>query len=115
MEKILEQLSKLRGAQGALLVSKDGLLISAIGKFNNDPDYIGACVCEMYSSIDVMTNERFQSNHPKEITVESDNHNTFIIDVNEDAILAIIANSQANKGLILQEGKRAANELAKYI
>ncbi len=111
MEKILEDIAKLSGIQGSLLIGKDGILISSLGDFQNDVEFISACVSEVYASADSMTNERFDTGHPLEMTISANNQNTFIFDVNEDTILVIISDDTVNKGFVMIQGRESAKEL----
>lgn len=111
MEKVLEDIAGLKGVQGSLLIGKDGLLILSLGDFQNDVELISACVSEVYASADSMTNERFDTGHPLEMTISANNQNTFIFDVNEDTILVIISDDTVNKGFVMIQGRESAKEL----
>lgn len=111
MEKILSDISELSGVKGSLLIGKDGFLILSLGNFQNDVEFISACISEVYASADSMTNERFDTGHPLEMVISAHNQNTFIFDVNEDTILVIISDDTINRGFITVQGRSAAKEL----
>jgi len=52
VEEILEKLLKIAGVEGALVVGKDGLVISQVGHFSPDPDSFGASVAEILNHFD---------------------------------------------------------------
>lgn len=112
MEKILEDICALRGVTGALIVTKDGLPIDNRGNFKNEPELVGAGISEMFTAADTMTSERFQTGHPREIVVTAEKHLSFVFDVNDDMILAVVAEDSANIGLVLLECRRAVKMLA---
>ena len=58
MEDILERLLKINGVEGALIVGKDGLVISSVGTFNPDPDSFGASAAELLNHFDVLLQTR---------------------------------------------------------
>lgn len=111
MEKVLEDIAGLKGIQGSLLIGKDGMVILHFGDFQNDVEFISACVSEVYSSADSMTNERFEIGHPLEMMISANNQNIFIFDVNEDTILVIVSESTVNRGFITMHGRASAAEL----
>ena len=111
MEKILGDIAELKGVQGCLLIGKDGFLILSLGNFQNNVDFISACISEVYASVDSMTNERFDKGHPIEMMISSNSLNTFIFDVNEDTILVIISDDKVNRGFITMQGREATKEL----
>lgn len=108
MEKILEDIAGLRGVRGAIIIGKDGLPISFVGEFQNDIDFIGACVSEFCFAAESMTSERFQAGHAKEISILSETSVIHLFDVNDDALLAIVTDDSCNRGLATLEGRRAA-------
>ena len=111
MEKTLEEISQLRGVQGTLLVCKDGVIIASCGEFPNDTEFIGACICELYSTAETMTSERFESGNPVSVTIESSDSITVIYEITEDTIFIIMAEKTANRGLVYLEGTHAAESL----
>lgn len=111
MEKILADIAELKGVRGSILIGKDGFLISSLGNFQNDVDFISACISEVYASVDSMTNERFDNGHPIEMMFSTNSLNTFVFDVNEDTILVIISDDKVNRGFITMHGREAAKEL----
>ena len=111
MEKILSDISELSGVKGSLLIGKDGFLILSLGNFQNDVEFISACISEVYASADSMTNERFDNGHPFEMMISANNQNIFIFDVNEDTILAVVSDDTVNRGFVTMHGRASAMEL----
>ncbi len=115
MEKIVEELTQVRSVRGTLLVGKDGLVIVSAGEFKHDTDFIGASICELFATAETMTFERFEAGKPVNITLESQDLIFIVYEVTEETILAVLAEKDANTGIINIEIKLALQKLQEML
>ena len=115
MENILDELTQIKDVRGTLLVGKDGLVIASAGNFENDPDFVGASMSELFSTAETMSLERFSAGKPVRISLEAESITFIVYEVTEDTILAILAESTANLGIIKIETDNAVKKLQELL
>ena len=115
MEKILDELAQIKDVKGTLLVGKDGLVIASAGNFQNDPDFVGASISELFSTAETMSAERFSAGKPNRIFLEAESRTFVVYEVTEDAILAILTEPAANLGIIKIETDSAVKKLKEML
>ncbi len=111
MEKTLEDLKSIRSVKGSILVSNDGLVLASAGDFDNDVDFIGASIGEIFLDSSTIMNEKFNSGNVSKLIIESERNFCIIYKVSEDAMLVVVAEKDANLGIINIESKSAAEKL----
>ncbi|MFN8609317.1 MAG: roadblock/LC7 domain-containing protein [Vulcanimicrobiota bacterium] len=112
MEELLEKLLKISGVEGALVVGKDGLVISSVGNFNPDPDSFGASVAEVLNHLD----GHFQSRGPNQrVTLDQQLGVTHLTAINEVTYLVAQGSKGVNLGRLRLDSDNVAAALGEQL
>lgn len=112
METILQRLTDLDDIYNAILVGKDGLIVSGI-LHSEDEEMIGALSAAAFGSLTDYTGQ-INSGDTRHVTIET---KSGIIQMEEasDLILVVITRSSANVGRIRLEMKKVCRQLTQLV
>ncbi len=113
-EKILQELIKSSGLEGAVLVSADGLPISAVLKPGIEEDRVAAMSAAILSLGEKVT-EELQKGNLEQITIKGEEGYIILTGIGQDAVLTVLASNAAKLGLLLMEIKKAQGQLKEAI
>ena len=110
LKKILTDLTRLDGVKGAIIVSKDGMLLEAVVPQKDfDPEDLGAAVSGIVNGVTKIGGQ-FELGEPRIITMEYDDGMIVVGDLGENFVL-VIADKSAMVGMIRNEIKRQREKL----
>ena len=112
MEEILEKLLKINGVEGALVVGKDGLVISSVGTFNPDPDSFGAGIAEVLNHLDTHFQARGAS---QRVTLDQQLGVTHLTSINEVTFLVAHGSPGINLGRLRLDSDQVAAALGEQL
>lgn len=112
MEDILEKLLKIAGMEGALVVGKDGLVISSVGRFSPDPDSFGASVAELVNHFDTLLQTKGAS---QRVTLDQQNGVTQLTAINEVTFLVAQGGTGVNLGRLRLDSDSVALALGEQL
>lgn len=112
MEEILEKLLKINGVEGALVVGKDGLVISSVGSFQPDPDSFGAGVAEALNQVDSHFQARGAS---QRVTIDQQSGVTHLTAINEVTFLVAHGTTGVNLGRLRLDSDQVAAALGEQL
>lgn len=108
METILERLTELSEVAGAVLVGKDGLIVTGT-LHSEDEEVIGAMSAAAFGSIASFVTQ-MSSGDMRHVTIETQNSVIHFEEVG-DLILVVTSNSASNVGRIRLEMKKARQQI----
>jgi predicted regulator of Ras-like GTPase activity (Roadblock/LC7/MglB family) len=108
--KILQELIKSAGLEGASLVSADGLPISSVLKPGMEEDRIAAMSAAILS-LGERVAEELAKGALEQITIKGSNGYVILTGVGTDAVMVVLADNNAKLGLLLMEIKKAQEKL----
>ena len=112
MEEILEKLLKINGVEGALVVGKDGLVISSVGNFQPDPDSYGAGIAEVLNQLD----SHFQSRGGcQRVSIDQQSAVTHLTAINEVTFLVAHGSPGVNLGRLRLDSDQVAAALGEQL
>lgn len=115
MEDILSHLCETSGINGSLLVGKDGIVIASHIRSGEDPDLLGAIIADLFGGIGSAF-ERFSSGNIDLISIEKSDGKLFLQHLEEaNALLAVLAGSKVNMGLVRMEMKEASHKFKELL
>ncbi len=112
METILQRLTDLDEIYDAILVGKDGLIVSGI-LHNEDEEVIGAMSAAAFGSINNLTSQASNS-ETRHVIIETKT-GTIQMEETGDLILVVSTNSHGNLGRVRQEMKKACRQLQQVV
>lgn len=112
METILQRLTELDDVYDAILVGKDGLIVSGV-MHSEDEEVIGAMSAAAFGSINDFTKQT-SNGETRHVIIET---KTGTIQVEEagDLILVVATQGTGNPGRIRLEMKKASRQLAQAV
>ena len=113
-ERILQELIKSSGLDGAVLVSADGLPISSVLKPGIEEDRVAAMSAAILSLGERVT-EELQKGLLEQISVKGEYGYIVLTGIGKEAVLTVLASNEAKLGLLLMEIKRAQSQLREAI
>ncbi len=113
-EKVLQELIESSGLEGAVLVSADGLPISAVLKPGIEEDRVAAMSAAILSLGERVT-EELHKGTLEQITIKGEEGYIVLTGIGQDAVLTVLASNAAKLGLLLMEIKKAQKELAEVM
>ncbi len=113
-QRILEELIKGTGLEGAVLVSADGLPISAVLKPGTEEDRVAAMSAAILSLGEKVA-EELSKGLLEQITIKGVEGYIVLTGIGQDAVLTVLASNEAKLGLLLMEIKRAQDQLKEAI
>lgn len=112
METILQRLTELDEVYNAILVGKDGLIVSGILR-TEDEEIIGAMSAAAFGSIASVATQTGQG-EPQHVIVETKQGAIHMEEAN-DLLLVVIGRGRANAGRIRLEMKKACRQLNQLV
>ena len=113
INKIIRDFETVPGVEGAALVSADGLMISSALP-EVEQERVAALSAAMLSIGEKATNE-FDRGALLEIYVRSERGYTLLTSVGENALFLVLANADAQIGLIFVDMRRMADSLLEIL
>ena len=107
---ILKELIKNIGAEGAILITPDGLPIASEFSVNLDEDTVSAMGASLLSLSERVLNE-LDKGELEEVYVKGKEGYALFTGVGDFAVLGVLTDNSAKLGLILVEIKKAINKL----
>ncbi|MEW6445590.1 MAG: roadblock/LC7 domain-containing protein [Pseudomonadota bacterium] len=111
-------LSELNGTsadiEASAVVSTDGLMMAALLPASMDEDRVGAMSAALLSLGD-RTAKELARGGLEQVLIKGDRGYILMTHAGEDAVLTVLAKSQAKLGLIFLDVKRAAEAISKVI
>ncbi len=112
METILQRLTDLDDVYDAILVGKDGLIVSGI-LHSDDEEVIGAMSAAAFGSINSFTTQ-ISNGEARHVIIETKN-GTIQVEEAEDFILVVTTHGAGNTGRIRLEMKKACRQLLQVV
>jgi predicted regulator of Ras-like GTPase activity (Roadblock/LC7/MglB family) len=113
VRKIVEDLIRIDGVIGGLLVGKDGLVVSSTLLEDEDAEVLGAMSAAMFGSV-AKAAERIGIGMLRDTIIEATEGSIQLIEA-EDLILVVIAERGVNLGMIRIEMRKAAKRVREEI
>jgi predicted regulator of Ras-like GTPase activity (Roadblock/LC7/MglB family) len=107
----LERLNRLPGTRGALLAGRDGILVEATLE-RNRAEALSALVAAAFGSAAGLGESLPALADPEELLVESDGGTLHVVPSGASHLLAVLASTAGNLGVIRLEMRQAATRLA---
>jgi predicted regulator of Ras-like GTPase activity (Roadblock/LC7/MglB family) len=114
LDRELERLENFGEVIGSVIVNRNGLLISSRLPRDIDERKLGALAATMFGAVETATSS-LQTNQIKNITVEYQDYQIYIKEINDKMILASIFAFNANIGLIYIEIEQSIKNIKKII
>lgn len=111
MDEVLEDLNAIPGVQASLIVGKDGLLITALGDAQPDPDFLGAETAELLQSAELAMRDKFDRGELKTISFEAENGHIFLRSINEVTYLMLLTGDDISLGMVRYGLEKAGRDL----
>ncbi len=115
LEKILDDLEAVGGIELSAIVSRQGLLmVSKEGEGKLSSEAFAALTATLYISAE-STTRRLSDQIPKSIIVETQDKHLVTISAGPDALIVVLVGKEGYIGLVLNELKKAAEKVRKFI
>jgi predicted regulator of Ras-like GTPase activity (Roadblock/LC7/MglB family) len=112
METILQRLTELDEVYDALLVGKDGLIVSGTLR-SDDEEVIGAMAAAAFGSITSFTTQ-IHSGDTRHVIIETKN-GTVQFEEAGDLVLVVVTRGTGNLGRVRLEMKKACRQLVQLV
>ena len=112
MDTILQRLTDLDDIIGAIIVGKDGLIVSGI-LHSEDEEVIGAMAAAAFGSITSFT-AQINNGETRHVVIETKN-NTIQMEEAGDMILIVTTHAIGNLGRVRLEMKKACRQLTQLV
>jgi uncharacterized protein len=113
MRKIVEDLIRVDGVIGSLLVGKDGLVVASTLLDSEDAEVLGAMSAAVYGEIDKST-KRIGVGTLVDAIIDAQEGSILLLEA-KDLILVVITQRMVNLGLIKMEMRRAARRISEAV
>jgi predicted regulator of Ras-like GTPase activity (Roadblock/LC7/MglB family) len=110
-KEILNELAKLQSVDAVCLVARDGFLLDSIARTGIDTEMIGAIASSGFGASEAMGRQLGKGNMAISM-IEFEKGPVMLSPVGDDAFLVIIADKDANLGMIRLKLKKHCGELA---
>jgi predicted regulator of Ras-like GTPase activity (Roadblock/LC7/MglB family)/CheY-like chemotaxis protein len=111
MKEILNEFTKLVGVNAVCLVGRDGFLLDSIARTGIDSEMVGAIASSGFGASEAMGRQLGKGEMSMSM-IEFENGPVMFSPVGGDAFLVIIADKEANLGMIRLKLKKYSGELA---
>jgi uncharacterized protein len=112
VETILQRLTELDEISGAILIGKDGLIVSG-ALHNEDEEMLGAMSAAVFGSITNFT-EQIHNGEMHHVIIETRSGTIQLAEVG-DLILVVTTHSASNLGRVRLEMKKASRQLTQLV
>ncbi len=113
MRRIVEDLIRVDGVIGSLLVGKDGLVVASTLLDPEDAEVLGAMSAAVYGEIDKST-KRIGVGTLVDAIIDGQDGSILLLEA-KDLILVVITQRMVNLGLIKMEMRRAARRISEAV
>lgn len=100
MDEVLENLNAIPGVQASLIVGKDGLLITALGEAEPDPDFLGAETAEFLQTAETGMRDKFARGELRTVSLEAEDGHIFLRSINEVTYLMVLTSQDVSLGMV---------------
>lgn len=113
MRRIVEDLIRVEGVIGSLLVGKDGLVVASTLMDEEDAEVLGAMSAAVFGEIDKAT-KRIGIGTLVDAIIDAEQGSILMLE-SRDLILAVITQRMVNLGLVKMEMRRAAKRIGEAV
>jgi predicted regulator of Ras-like GTPase activity (Roadblock/LC7/MglB family) len=113
MRRIVEDLLRVDGVVGSLLVGKDGLVVASTLLDQGDAEVLGAMSAAIYAEIDKAT-KRIGVGGLTDAIINAQDGSTLMLE-SHDLILVVITQRTVNLGLVKMEMRKAAARIKEAV
>lgn len=113
MRHIVEDLLRVEGVIGSLLVGKDGLVVASTLIDGEDAEVLGAMSAAVYGEIDKST-KRIGIGTLVDAIIDAQQGSILLLEAKE-LILVVVTHSKVNLGLVKMEMRRAAKRISEAV
>lgn len=113
MRRIVEDLIRVEGVIGSLLVGKDGLVVASTLMDEEDAEILGAMSAAVFGEIDKAT-KRIGVGTLVDTIIDAE-HGSILMLEGRDLILVVITQRMVNLGLVKMEMRRAAKRINEVV
>jgi predicted regulator of Ras-like GTPase activity (Roadblock/LC7/MglB family) len=113
MRRIVEDLIRVEGVIGSLLVGKDGLVVASTLMDEEDAEILGAMSAAVFGEIDKAT-RRIGVGTLIDTIIDAEQGSILMLEA-RDLILAVITQRMVNLGLVKMEMRRAAKRIGEAV
>ncbi len=113
MRHIVEDLIRVDGVIGSLLVGRDGLVIASTLLDDEDAEVLGAMSAAVFGEIDKAT-KRIGIGVLVDTIIDAKDGSILLLE-SRDVILAVVTQRMVNLGLVKMEMRRAAKRLSEAV
>lgn len=113
MRRIVEDLIRIDGVIGSILVGKDGLVVISTLMEDDDAEVLGAMSAAVFGEIDKAT-KRIGVGTLVDTIIDAENGSILMLE-NRDLILVVVTRRMVNLGLVKMEMRRASRRIAEMV
>ncbi len=117
-DMLLSILNELNGAtadiEGSAVISNDGLLIASVMPASFEEERVGAMTSAMLS-LATRTSKELKRGHIDHVIVKGDHGYAIMLTAGQDAMLCVLARSDAKLGLVMLDASRAAENIPRVL
>lgn len=113
MRQIVEDLLRVDGVIGSLLVGKDGLVVASTLQEPEDAEVLGAMSAAVYGEIDKST-KRIGVGKLQDAIIDAEQGSILLLEA-QQLILVVVTQRTVNVGLLKIEMRRAAKRIAEEV
>jgi len=113
MRRIIEDLIRVEGVIGSLLVGKDGLVVASTLMDEEDAEILGAMSAAVFGEIDKAT-KRIGVGMLMDTIIDAEQGSILMLEAKE-LILVVITQRIINLGLVKMEMRRAAKRIGEAV
>jgi predicted regulator of Ras-like GTPase activity (Roadblock/LC7/MglB family) len=113
MRRIVEDLIRVEGVIGSLLVGKDGLVVASTLLDDEDAEVLGAMSAAVFGEIDKAT-KRIGVGMLIDSIIDAQDGSILLLEA-KDLILVVITQRMVNLGLVKMEMRRAAKRIGEAV
>jgi uncharacterized protein len=113
MRRIVEDLIRVEGVIGSLLVGKDGLVVASTLMDEEDAEILGAMSAAVFGEIDKAT-KRIGVGMLLDTIIDAEQGSILMLE-SRDIILVVITQRMVNLGLVKMEMRRASKRISEAV
>lgn len=113
MRRIVEDLIRVEGVIGSLLVGKDGLVVASTLMDEEDAEILGAMSAAVFGEIDKAT-KRIGIGMLMDSIIDAEQGSILMLE-SKELILVVITQRMVNLGLVKMEMRRAAKRIGEAV
>ncbi len=113
MRRIVEDLIRVEGVIGSLLVGKDGLVVASTLMDEEDAEVLGAMSAAAFGEIDKAT-QRIGVGRLVDSIIDAEQGSILMLEA-RDLILVVITQRMVNLGLVKMEMRRASKRIGEAV